>query len=118
MHQVLVEKMGLPDGVIDSISGSNEILSMSECLKSYVSYAFHTILMLAYLYTYYYVYWLLGCCQWWNGVARRVATLEFDRTRKSMGVIVRSNSGNNSLLVKVSYYSSLSSEFWVRVVCR
>jgi magnesium-transporting ATPase (P-type) len=43
----------------------------------------------------------LGCCQWWNNAAKRVATLEFDRTRKSMGVIVKANSGKNLLLVKV-----------------
>jgi magnesium-transporting ATPase (P-type) len=43
----------------------------------------------------------LGCCQWWNNAAKRVATLEFDRTRKSMGVIVKVDSGKNVLLVKV-----------------
>ncbi|KAJ3703266.1 hypothetical protein LUZ61_006971 [Rhynchospora tenuis] len=43
---------------------------------------------------------LLKCCQWWNGTVQRVATLEFDRVRKSMGVIVKSSSGSNSLLVK------------------
>ncbi|XP_072960703.1 calcium-transporting ATPase 1, endoplasmic reticulum-type-like [Typha angustifolia] len=43
---------------------------------------------------------ILRCCQLWNSVTKRVATLEFDRTRKSMGVIVKSKSGNNSLLVK------------------
>nr|BAJ99302.1 predicted protein [Hordeum vulgare subsp. vulgare] len=32
---------------------------------------------------------LLRCCQWWNNDAKRVGTLEFDRTRKSMGVIVK-----------------------------
>ncbi|XP_020696398.1 calcium-transporting ATPase 4, endoplasmic reticulum-type [Dendrobium catenatum] len=42
----------------------------------------------------------LRCCQWWNDVAPRVATLEFDRTRKSMGVIVTSKTGKNTLLVK------------------
>ncbi|KAL6616337.1 hypothetical protein ACP70R_038607 [Stipagrostis hirtigluma subsp. patula] len=42
----------------------------------------------------------LRCCQWWNQNSCRVATLEFDRVRKSMGVIVKSNSGKNSLLVK------------------
>ncbi|CAN6284691.1 unnamed protein product [Urochloa humidicola] len=43
---------------------------------------------------------LLRCCQWWNNAAKRVATLEFDRTRKSMGVIVKADSGKNLLLVK------------------
>lgn len=36
---------------------------------------------------------------------QRIATLEFDRDRKSMGVIVNSGSGRKALLVKV--YSSL-----------
>ncbi|KAG0475368.1 hypothetical protein HPP92_015054 [Vanilla planifolia] len=43
---------------------------------------------------------ILRCCEWWKGVAPRIATLEFDRTRKSMGVIVRSKAGSNTLLVK------------------
>ncbi|RLM99582.1 calcium-transporting ATPase 4, endoplasmic reticulum-type-like [Panicum miliaceum] len=42
----------------------------------------------------------LGCCKWWNNFAKRIATLEFDRMRKSMGVIVRTSSGSNALLVK------------------
>ncbi|CAD6334825.1 unnamed protein product [Miscanthus lutarioriparius] len=42
----------------------------------------------------------LGCCKWWNNVAKRIATLEFDRTRKSMGAIVKTSSGSNALLVK------------------
>ncbi|XP_048429289.1 LOW QUALITY PROTEIN: calcium-transporting ATPase 1, endoplasmic reticulum-type [Pyrus x bretschneideri] len=43
---------------------------------------------------------LLGCCQKWSELERRIATLEFDRDRKSMGVIVNSRSGKKSLLVK------------------
>ncbi|XVF08016.1 hypothetical protein REPUB_Repub06bG0188900 [Reevesia pubescens] len=43
---------------------------------------------------------ILRCCQWWNEYERRIATLEFDRDRKSMGVIVKSKSGRRSLLVK------------------
>ncbi|KHG01941.1 Calcium-transporting ATPase 1, endoplasmic reticulum-type -like protein [Gossypium arboreum] len=43
---------------------------------------------------------VLRCCQWWNEYEHRIATLEFDRDRKSMGVIVKSKSGRSSLLVK------------------
>ncbi|XP_057454868.1 calcium-transporting ATPase, endoplasmic reticulum-type [Lotus japonicus] len=42
----------------------------------------------------------LGCCEWWNKRSKRVATLEFDRIRKSMSVIVREPDGQNRLLVK------------------
>lgn len=42
-----------------------------------------------------------GCSQLWNEKEHRIATLEFDRDRKSMGVIVDSISGKKSLLVKV-----------------
>ncbi|KAF3442050.1 hypothetical protein FNV43_RR15966 [Rhamnella rubrinervis] len=43
---------------------------------------------------------LLYCCKRWNEFERRIATLEFDRDRKSMGVIAGSSSGRKSLLVK------------------
>lgn len=49
----------------------------------------------------------LGCCEWWSEREHRVATLEFDRMRKSMGVIVKSNAGNNTLLVKGAVESLL-----------
>lgn len=48
----------------------------------------------------FYVY--SGCCQLWNENEPRIASLEFDRDRKSMGVIVNSRAGKKSLLVKVS----------------
>ncbi|KAK8596421.1 hypothetical protein V6N13_001047 [Hibiscus sabdariffa] len=40
------------------------------------------------------------CCLLWNKLEKRIATLEFDRDRKSMGVVVNSSSGHKSLLVK------------------
>ncbi|KAI4349242.1 hypothetical protein L6164_009856 [Bauhinia variegata] len=43
---------------------------------------------------------VLRCCEWWNERERRIATLEFDRDRKSMGVIVNSRQEKKSLLVK------------------
>ncbi|GMI81019.1 ARABIDOPSIS THALIANA ER-TYPE CA2+-ATPASE 1, ER-type Ca2+-ATPase 1 [Hibiscus trionum] len=43
---------------------------------------------------------VLRCCQWWNEYEHRIATLEFDRDRKSMGVIVKTKPGRRSLLVK------------------
>ncbi|KAF7818553.1 calcium-transporting ATPase 4, endoplasmic reticulum-type [Senna tora] len=43
---------------------------------------------------------ILRCCECWNEHNRRIATLEFDRDRKSMGVIVNSRQGKRSLLVK------------------
>lgn len=43
----------------------------------------------------------VDCCDWWNKHDKRIATLEFDRDRKSMGVIVNSSVGKKSLLVKV-----------------
>lgn len=42
-----------------------------------------------------------GCCEWWMKRSKKVATLEFDRIRKSMSAIVREQSGCNRLLVKV-----------------
>lgn len=43
---------------------------------------------------------VLHCGKWWNEYEPRIATLEFDRDRKSMGVIVDSRAGKRSLLVK------------------
>ncbi|KAI3802196.1 hypothetical protein L1987_30326 [Smallanthus sonchifolius] len=43
---------------------------------------------------------LKTCSHEWSKLETRIATLEFDRDRKSVGVIVSSKSGRNSLLVK------------------
>lgn len=47
---------------------------------------------------------ITGCSTLWKEVDRRIATLEFDRDRKSMGVIVNTGAGKNSLYVKVCCY--------------
>ncbi|THG21435.1 hypothetical protein TEA_001053 [Camellia sinensis var. sinensis] len=57
--KVMVKKMGLPDG-----------------LDFGTSKGYGDVL-------------LEGCCQTWSKIERRIATLEFDHDRKSMGVIVR-----------------------------
>ncbi|CAN1227007.1 Calcium-transporting ATPase 4, endoplasmic reticulum-type [Linum grandiflorum] len=43
---------------------------------------------------------ILRCSCLWNKMEQRFATLEFDRDRKSMGVIVNSSSGRKLLFVK------------------
>uniref|UniRef100_A0A0D3DYK2 P-type Ca(2+) transporter n=1 Tax=Brassica oleracea var. oleracea TaxID=109376 RepID=A0A0D3DYK2_BRAOL len=43
---------------------------------------------------------VLRCCRLWSELEQRIATLEFDRDRKSMGVMVDSSSGTKLLLVK------------------
>ncbi|KAG6523976.1 calcium-transporting ATPase 1, endoplasmic reticulum-type-like [Zingiber officinale] len=57
----------------------------------------------------------LGCCKWWNTMTQRIATLEFDRTRKSMGIIVKSRSGTNSLLVKGAVENLLERSAYVQL---
>ncbi|KAA8518838.1 hypothetical protein F0562_016388 [Nyssa sinensis] len=72
--KVLVEKMGMPEDIDDEICSRAQICpSPSDFLR---------------------------CCREWKRAVCRIATLEFDRDRKSMGVIVNSQSGRRSLLVK------------------
>ncbi|KAI3846473.1 hypothetical protein MKX03_034954 [Papaver bracteatum] len=80
--KVLVEKMGLPEG-LDRSSSASDVLS---------------------------------CCKRWGVVERRIATLEFDRDRKSMGVIVKSSSGKNTLLVKGAVENLLERSNYVQLL--
>uniref|UniRef100_A0A7C9CXS6 P-type Ca(2+) transporter n=2 Tax=Opuntia streptacantha TaxID=393608 RepID=A0A7C9CXS6_OPUST len=59
---------------------------------------------------------VLRCCQAWANSERRIATLEFDRDRKSMGVIVSSSSGKKSLLVKGAVENLLERSSFVQLV--
>ncbi|KAI3514205.1 hypothetical protein L1887_12524 [Cichorium endivia] len=59
---------------------------------------------------------LMGCSKAWNKIEHRIATLEFDRDRKSMGVIVSSNSGKNSLFVKGAVENILERSSYVQLV--
>lgn len=81
--KVMVEKMGLPNGLQRVSSSSDD---------------------------------LLCCCRTWSTAERRIATLEFDRDRKSMGVIVSSGSGKNSLLVKGAVENLLERSSYVQLL--
>ncbi|KAK9734870.1 hypothetical protein RND81_04G168700 [Saponaria officinalis] len=58
---------------------------------------------------------LLSCCRAWSTSERRIATLEFDRDRKSMGVIVTSGSGKKSLLVKGAVENLLERSSYIQL---
>jgi Ca2+-transporting ATPase len=76
--KVLVEKMGVPDPK----TGDESVIVNSGTMK-------------------------LRNCDWWIQRSKRLALLEFDSIRKSMGVIVRETSGQNRLLVKGAVESLL-----------
>ncbi|PSS26263.1 Calcium-transporting ATPase, endoplasmic reticulum-type like [Actinidia chinensis var. chinensis] len=77
--KVLVEKMGVPDHKVRNKIRDTQLASnyLIDC---------NTV--------------KLRCCEWWTKRSKRLATLEFDRIRKSMSVIVRELTGRNRLLVK------------------
>lgn len=56
------------------------------------------------------------CCQFWNKMEQRIATLEFDRDRKSMGVIVNSGSGRKALLVKGAVENLLERSSFIQLL--
>ncbi|XP_074295119.1 calcium-transporting ATPase 4, endoplasmic reticulum-type-like [Silene latifolia] len=59
---------------------------------------------------------LLSCCRAWSSSERRIATLEFDRDRKSMGIIVASGSGKNTLLVKGAVENLLERSSFIQLI--
>ncbi|KAL8092280.1 calcium-transporting ATPase 1, endoplasmic reticulum-type-like [Apium graveolens] len=56
------------------------------------------------------------CCRRWSESCSRIGTLEFDRDRKSMGVIVSSSSGRNSLLVKGAVENLLERSSFIQLL--
>ncbi|GMI88941.1 endomembrane-type CA-ATPase 4 [Hibiscus trionum] len=55
------------------------------------------------------------CSQLWNKMEQRIATLEFDRDRKSMGVIVNSSGGRKALLVKGAVENLLDRSYFMQL---
>ncbi|KAJ8573085.1 hypothetical protein K7X08_009596 [Anisodus acutangulus] len=92
--KVLVEKMGVPDSKARSKIRNAQIVSSYLIDRNTVKF---------------------GCCDWWMKRSKRVATLEFDRVRKSMGVIVREPNGSNRLLVKGAVESLLERSTYVQL---
>ncbi|KAF4384516.1 hypothetical protein F8388_003823 [Cannabis sativa] len=84
--KVLVEKMGVPDSKARNKIRETQLAASYLIDNSTVK---------------------LGCCEWWTKRSKKVATLEFDRVRKSMSVIAREPNGHNRLLVKGAVESLL-----------
>ncbi|KAK6260513.1 hypothetical protein SCA6_014987 [Theobroma cacao] len=84
--KVLVEKMGVPDAKMRNKIRDIQLVANYLIDRSTVK---------------------LGCCEWWTKRSKRLATLEFDRVRKSMSIIVREPTGHNRLLVKGAVESLL-----------
>ncbi|EYU17397.1 hypothetical protein MIMGU_mgv1a002405mg [Erythranthe guttata] len=86
----------LKDTMLDVI-----IFSVLLCLVSVLMCNFYTV--------------IAACAYTWNKIEQRIATLEFDRDRKSMGVIVSSSTGNK-LLVKGAVESLLDRSSHVQLL--
>lgn len=84
--KVLVEKMGVPDA-----KARNKIRDMHLAANYMIDRSSVK----------------LACCEWWTKRSKKLATLEFDRFRKSMSVIVQEPTGHNRLLVKGAVESLL-----------
>ncbi|CAD5168144.1 unnamed protein product [Musa acuminata subsp. malaccensis] len=82
--KVLVEKMGLPGAKVRNRFRDTEFASDFSINHNTIR---------------------LDCCEWWTKRSKRLATLEFDRVRKSMSVIVHRPTGSNHLLVKGAFES-------------
>ncbi|KAH7296156.1 hypothetical protein KP509_26G011600 [Ceratopteris richardii] len=91
--KVLVEKMGIPDREL------LEKLRKEDIIDRRLDYLVAK----------------LGCCDWYNKRVEKVALLEFDRSRKSMGVIVRTSHGSNKLLVKGAVENILERSSYVQL---
>lgn len=59
---------------------------------------------------------ILRCSTLWKEIDHRIATLEFDRDRKSMGVVVNTGSGKNSLYVKGAVENVLERSSTIQLV--
>lgn len=92
--KVLVEKMGVPDSKARNKIRDTQLAASYLIDSSTVK---------------------LGCCEWWNRRSKRIATLEFDRVRKSMSVIAREPTGHNRLLVKGAVESLLERGSYVQL---
>ncbi|PIA34833.1 hypothetical protein AQUCO_03700248v1 [Aquilegia coerulea] len=92
--KVLAEKMGVPDVKARNRIRDAQIAADCSIDRSNVK---------------------LGCSEWWAKRAKRTAMLEFDRTRKSMSVLVREPTGFNRLLVKGAVESVLERSLHVQL---
>ncbi|GFP88193.1 calcium-transporting ATPase endoplasmic reticulum-type [Phtheirospermum japonicum] len=92
--KVLVEKMGVRDNEVKDKLRYGRLLSNHLIDRSSIK---------------------LACCEWWSKRSKRVATLEFDRVRKSMSVVVRKPNGSNRLLVKGAVESLLERTSYVQL---